>query len=1158
MTGAVKPLNDQQRQGASPGHSAWVTASAGTGKTQVLTSRILRLLLDGVEPAAILAITFTKAAAAEMASRIREKLASWVTLADAALSKELWAIGAPGYDRPEHLRFARTLFARVIDAPGSGLAIQTIHSFCQTLLAAFPEEAGLAPGFRPLEEEETRLLLRDTLMQCMAQAPQRGDLGFVDRVNALALLRGEAGARDYLYQCAQSAETLERLPVALRRWMREQFGLPQQGSPSEWVVAQCANDGAHLAHLADAAKVLATWKSKTGSDGVRRIGEWLSSSAADRAASLDALVEVFVKKGDGKLRSHFDSDKQCADAHEAAMAASRWLVWVRDTAAQMDLADGRADALDAGRHFARAYDDRKRRDGLVDFDDLIARTAKLLGQADDREWIKYKLDQRVDHLLLDEAQDTNARQWAIVRGLVEEYFSGAGAKGDVPRTMFVVGDAKQAIYGFQGTSPMFFSASRGHYAELASAAEHPWSDLSIDVNFRSSPPVLAVVDRVIAALGNGVTDDPVRHHAFADDAPGRVVLWPPEPATEAGEAVEGGEGEDGGESGEEDGGANGGESMLDGGSLRVADKIARTVRQWLDQGIEGEAVAPGDVLILCRKRSQLAQQIVSRLQLRKVPVAGVDRLGLNAPLAVQDIMAAARFALQPLDSLNLASLLVSPIMGWSHDDVISFGWRAGDDGQESMPLWPHLNRQDALRPRLEPLYAILAMAGYLGPYRFFEQLLSGPVGARARLLARLGVDSLDPIEELLNQAIAFETRQGGSLHQFVRWFDSGDQMIKRELDAPLGEVRVMTVHGSKGLQGKIVILADAAADPAQSRPDSTFAWPYDDGKVPILPIAKKAGPPQPYKDEAEHQSAEELREHSRLLYVAMTRAERMLFVAGALNNKPHQGRLGKVPENCWYLEIENALNDMGASKAEDAIWASSLTYARGGKVKRIGKAPSQTGLDAPTLPGWVRRSPPAEARPRKPLSPSTNDDVAVLAIPQPPSADAGVAQRRGILIHALFERLPAVAANARASVAARWLASQAPEISESDRARMIADVLSVTDNCDYSELFGPDSLAEVPFSALVDGRVIAGTVDRLRVTDDRVDIIDFKSGAFVPVDEAMVQPAYLRQMAAYVAAMEVIFPGRRVGAALLFSAEPRLIHLSEAAIAANKPMLAQG
>lgn len=1153
MTEAIKPLNPEQSKGANPGQSAWVTASAGTGKTQVLTARLLRLLLSGAEPGAILAITFTKAAAAEMASRIRERLAAWVTMKDEALKKELWAIRLPDFDDPAQLRRARTLFAKVIDAPGAGLAIQTIHSFCQSLLTAFPEEAGLAPGFRPLEDDEARRLLRETLMQCIADAPGAGELGFLDRVTRLALRRGEQGAATYLYACARATDALETLPAGLGPWARSQFGLPQHEAPQNWMEVQCANNPAVEDQLRAVEAALRAWRTaKTAIAAADVIADWLYADAANRAQHIDECALALLTK-EGALRAHFEPGKQCGDAHLAALAASEWLTFVRDTAAQMDMADALADALDAGRHFARAYAGRKRREGFVDFDDLISRTALLLGSSDDRDWIKYKLDQRIDHLLLDEAQDTNAQQWAIVKGLVDEYFSGEGARADVSRTMFVVGDTKQAIYGFQGTSPQFFNASRHRYAGLAAAAQMPLAELSIAVNFRSSPPVLAVVDHVIATVGPaqfGLDDTAVRHLAHATEAPGRVSLWPLEPA----DAVDGDGADDSGADADGDVDEADGAAWIDNATRRLADKIARTVRSWVDDGMDGVPVQPGDVLILCRRRSGLASLIVSRLQVRGVPVAGVDRLGLNAPLAVQDLMAAARFALQPLDSLNLAALLVSPIMGWSHEDVLRHGWRLNTDGKEAMPLWSHLNRQEALRNRLEPLYAILAMAGYASPYRFFEQILSGPVEARRKILARLGADSLDPLEELLSQALAFETREGGSLHQFVRWFDGGERVIQRQLDAPMNEVRVMTVHGSKGLQGKIVILADAAHDPLAGRSPDAVMWQTEDGdKVPILPVSKGSARPSAYTDQLEAEKVEALRESWRLLYVAMTRAERMLFVAGALNKKAKEGQ---PPEQSWYAALSGAMAAMGATTHDDAIWGQDLRMAGGGKGRAKVQAGRAVALPAEPLPLWVNRPPPTEARPRKPLSPSVSEDQAVMAVPQPPSPDDGTAQRRGILMHALFERLPAVPVDARTTAAEQWLAARAPDFAADARAAMVSDVLRVMHHPDFARLFGPDSLAEVPFSALVDGRVIAGTVDRLRVTDAHVDIIDFKSGKFVPADEGAVQPAYLRQMAAYVAAMQVIFPGRTVTAALLFSAGPRLISLSSAVIDANKPALA--
>lgn len=1141
---APAPLSPDQQRGADPQANRWMSASAGTGKTQVLTSRILRLLLDGVSPCAILAITFTKAGASEMARRIRDKLAKWVQADEGMLRLELKAIGHPSHSDPAVLHKARTLFATVIDAPGRGLAIQTIHSFCQSLLAAFPEEAGLAPGFRPLEERQIALLKREVLAQEIANAVASGNARFVERLQAASLEWGEGAVTSFLYACADAADALDAIKGDVQPWLRASFGLPRDGDGTAESVAMCGDDAFDIGAMRGIAAAAAALGGKNRLELADGIAAWLASGEQARAATLPVLLKLFLtSKGD--LRAHLTKDDQLGRFQPVVEELMAHFVLAERLPHELSTADMLAEALEAGRYFARAYVLRKRREGLVDFDDLIRLAARLLDPATGLgDWIRFKLDQRIDHILVDEAQDTNDAQWSIIKSLTDEFFAGKGAKGDEScRTLFVVGDYKQAIYGFQGTSPESFNAAFDHFRALGEGGGRPVDPVDITQNFRSSPPVLEAVDAVVATLGPealGLPPHPVSHMAFADTAGGSVVLWPPEPGVDdaAGDEEDG---EDGSDDKAEEG-------WIDSASRRVANRIAAQVSQWIASGIDGEPVRPGDVMVLVRKRAEFAALLVTRMQAHGVPVAGVDRLRLHAPIAVQDLLAAARFALQPLDDLSLASLLVSPLMGWSHAELADHGWRQDEHGRSGR-LWPHLRQRASdghLDPaRLAPLEDLLRIAGFTTPHLFFETILSGAMQGRAKLTARLGNAAIDPVEELLNQALAFQTQESASLQRFLQWFDLGDVDVKRESDDVGDEVRVMTVHGSKGLQARIVILADACADPDRT-PRSLVAFPTGAGDIP-LPYVRKEICPTAVSHVMARRKEADLREHWRLLYVAMTRAERHLFIAGALSKTA-----GEPPKKSWHASIAKALEAMGAEWRPTAGgWGSELAWRRPGSPEQRKERDIPARAD---IPGWARAAAPLEPRPLRPLAPSQLGEREELSVPLPPPLPpAALAAERGRLMHALFERLPPVAPPARREAGARWLARNAAAFDAAVQAAMLDAVLAVLDDPAHAHLFGEGSLAEVPFSALVEGRVIAGTVDRLLVTADAVHILDFKTGGHVPQGPDDVPGGYVKQMAAYAAAMAVVFPGHAVTASLLFTSGPRLIDLPAALIEANKP-----
>jgi len=1145
--GALQPLKSEQARASRPNAHVWLSASAGTGKTHVLSARVLRLLLAGVPPERILCLTFTKAGAAEMAERAHSRLARWVQAEGPDVALDLKALGED-FD-PHSVAQARLLFAQVLDATGGGLRIQTIHSFCQSLLAAFPLEAGLVPGFRPLDERAQAELSRAALIEMIETAERNRDEALIAAVEALALKLGEMGTIDYLARCVPATDALNVLPAEIAPALLDQLGLPQ-GDVELAIAERCSDSHVPRALLMRLAAANRDWGAKTGLAAADAIASWLGAGEEDRVPQIAALLgALLTQKGEVKNR---DKDKLLAaapDYVEMALEIGACLRALLDLRKQVAYAQLAAQGLEAGRAYARAYAAAKRRAGLVDFDDLIGRASDLLAQDGISDWIRFKLDQRVDHILVDEAQDTNDDQWHIVWNIIEEYFEAElDEDRGALRTLFVVGDTKQAIFGFQGTSPEAFMGALRRFRERAERTGHSIDALPLALSFRSMPAVLEVVDATLAQIGPaeiGLEALPEPHRA-ARQHPGRVLLLPPTviaapPVEEDGEAdtAEGDASED----------IEGEENWLADHQRRHAEKIADQVKAWLDRKLwlhaQAREATPGDILILLRSRSALSRLIVARLYEAGVPVAGVDRLRLQAPLAVRDLLAALRFAVQPEDDLNLANLLVSPLIGWSQDDLMHRALR-----DEGVSLWSHLratlppDQQTALR-------TLLASADFTTPYRYLEAILSGPLEGRRKLIARLGEEARDAIDELINAALGFEADDHPSLQRFIDWFDRGDADIKRELAEGGDMVRVMTVHGSKGLEAPIVILADAAFDPAMRPRADAVALPVARTALPIV---------RPGKGEAtddiamamEGEDRAEMEEHWRLLYVAMTRAEEMLVVTGALGPRAK----GETPAQSWHRMIATAMARMGAEALAQEGWGEGLHWQGPPNLPdgkpRFGKA-QEAAIETGILPDWLHRQAPAEARPPRPLAPSAaaEDDVPN----PPPDAVMRRAAERGRLLHALFERLPEIAPPDRTEAAERWLAGPGQLSDAADRAELIAHVRAVIDDPAHAALFGPQALAEAPIAAVVGEQVIAGTVDRLLVTEGLVHLVDFKTGRFVPAGLDAVPLAHLKQMAAYAAALAVIFPEREIRASLLYSSGPRLIDLPLDILAPHKPGL---
>ena len=1131
MSARFKPLprlKGEQALASDPVAHASLSASAGTGKTQVLTARVLRLLLQGAHPESILCVTFTKAAAAEMANRLGDRLASWVRLKRSELWNDLEALGEKPNERL--IERARQLFAKVLDCPG-GLKIQTIHSFAQSLLGAFPAEAGIVPGFRPIEGRAEQELVRRTLADVMAAAEERGDTQLIRDVQRLSRRLGEAGAVEYLQACARRLEAVLDLGPgdSIEAKVRALIGLPE-GSVEDYIAEQCGDEGFDCDLLRAVADANRRWGAQTGIGHASVIEKWLALTPIERAAALPELQKIVrrIYPGQTKVEPYYESH-----AGRLANLVGELLRIQNGARLAADISAG----LRAGQAFATAYAHSKRSAGVADFNDLIDWTRQLLAKPGMGDWVRYKLDLHIDHVLVDEGQDTNAAQWEIIGRLVEEFFTGSSESEERHRTLFMVGDLKQAIYGFQGTDPARFRAAREEFKRRADALRdsddsfdlfrrraREFRDLSIASSFRSAQPVLDVVDAVLATLGHhalALAEPPPRHVAHHSDRAGEVELWPAFKIDDP--------------SDESDEGEERWISLRDRRyAIALAERIGRMIEDAPVLASTGRPLTPGDILVLVRSRGELASLIVSRLFSAGVPVAGVDRLHLHEPIAVQDLLAAVKFAVQPNDDLSLACLLVSPLVGWDQDQLRALAYdRAGSLWRE---LRERADEDQSFGTAHDALAELLRLADFTTPSRFLETILSGPMQGRRRLYGRLGMAARDPIDELMNSALEFERNEIASLDRFLGWFSRGTVDVQRDPGRPANEVRVMTVHGAKGLEAPVAILADATADPARlGRTPLTLDFPVGAGPAPLLRPRKDERCP-PFEELIRAEESRDLEEHWRLLYVALTRAADRLIVSGV---RPKERKDGSDPRpaNCWHRIVEQAMDALGALPSDDGV----LRYASGAPAKP-GKAGPRIDVPPIAVPDWARRPPPADPLPPRPLAPSaiaTDDESA-----PPPSDPMRGAARRGTLIHQLLERLAGVSPDERAAAALRWLDNAAGVHGEAERKSLVDEVCGILCDSRFSSLFGPGSLAEAPLAAtLADGRVIAGTVDRLLVEESRVSVIDFKTGK-VP-DSAESIPAYHRdQMAAYVAALRVIFPGREIRASLLYTAGPILLELA--------------
>jgi ATP-dependent helicase/nuclease subunit A len=1121
-----------QREVSNPAVSAWVAANAGSGKTHVLVQRVINLLLDDVEPEKILCITFTKAAAANMAKRVFDTLAEWTTLDDAGLDKAIRERSSVAPDAARRA-LARRLFARALDTPG-GLKVHTIHAFCTQLLHQFPFEANVAARFNVLDDAEHTQLLEQLTLNVLLEGADAPD-GKLGRALAAAMVAAaDQTFRDVVREAIAKRGTVMTAgdrDTALAS-LSNSLGVDPSDDAAKIEAEYFTRSLIAQSEWSALAKILAQGN-KTDIDQAGRFAGLVALPDAERVAS---YLQIFCT-GEGTPRKSIVTkaikdttlvERLCREQERiCALLDRRRAVACRDRSSAL---------LTIAYEVLGRYLKEKERRGLLDYDDLIDKALALLGNVD-AAWVHYKLDLGIDHVLIDEAQDTSKKQWQIVVHLTDEFTAGAGAR-PYTRTIFPVGDEKQSIYSFQNAAPKEFAEMRRYFERRHASSGLDFVFRELKHSFRSGESILAAVDLVFKGMemAASVSSDAggfPPHLALPDALPGVVEIWEPEKPDERRE-IEGWDAPF---------------DLVNETSPRVklARRIARHVRGLVERG----AARSGDVLVLVRQRGPLFEAIIRALKQEGVAVAGADRLVLTEHIAVMDLMALADALLLPQDDLALATVLRSPLFGFSDDELFTIAW---DRGRVSLraALKQKAGEDKKFATAAAGLDELAQDARRETPFAFYAKLL-GSGGARRRFLGRLGVEANDALDEFLNLALDYERRDTPSLQGFVAWLRDAQTEVKRDMEIARDEVRVMTVHGAKGLEAPIVILADTMTPPTGPKPPrlielsgGAVIWAgRKEDDVPSVATARDAA-----KSEAEN-------EYRRLLYVAMTRAADRLIICGA------DGRM-KRPERCWYDLVRGPLQEFLVEEDDSGEEVLRFRRTPAGAVAATAPATAPEKIVRREFPTWLRQPAPTEAPRAGPLSPSSAFDEEILQIaPSAGSAaDRQKALERGRLVHRLMQALPDIPADRRQDAAERYLANAATDFNPAERAAMAQQVLAILDDKNFAEIFAPGSRAEVPIVGRIaragrDPIPVSGQVDRLAVTGDSVLIADYKTYRIVP-DRLDETHPYVTQLALYRAVLARVFPGKTVRAALLFTDGPKLMELPATAMDAVLIKLSPG
>ncbi|WP_274626709.1 double-strand break repair helicase AddA [Arvimicrobium flavum] len=1144
-----------QARAADPSSSAWVSANAGSGKTHVLTQRVVRLLLRGADPSKILCLTYTRAAAANMSNRVFKTLAAWTTMPDRALAEQIRQLEDEKPDAAK-IAAARRLFARALETPG-GLKIQTIHAFCESVLHQFPLEANIAAHFELLDPKMEAALVESVRREMLTGAGAANNPE-LERAFATVLKHGgEHGLEKLLREIVAKRDGLRAFIDAVKidetPYLRlfEALGFrPRDSSesiaasiwPLPGFAADFFRDFAQVAEAADARTV---------------INSILPHASAAFAESDPVLRLTLLKQGFLKANGEpYDAAKafkkamhqQLPDLAERYMSAADAIVVACDRVALFRMLEATCAALDLADWMIARYERVKSARGMLDFNDLITRTLRLLARRNAGAWVQFKLDKGIDHILLDEAQDTSPDQWEVVKGLTEEFFAGEGARG-VRRTIFAVGDEKQSIYSFQGARPESFAETKHHFAPRVRGADGRFADVRLNWSFRSTIDVLSAVDVV---FGNddarrGLTRDgePIAHSAIRELTPGYVELWPSLGVEQVDDPDDW-------------------STPIDHASapaVRLAETVAATIERWINNGeiIEGtgKALTAGDVLVLVRKRDSFMHALSRSLKNRDIPVAGADRLLLPGHIAVKDLMALGRLLLQPEDDLSLAAVLRSPLFGVTEEKLFDLSWGRGKRSLRASLR--DMAREDAtLAAIAEQLDAWANEAAYKPVFEFYSCVL-GRDGVRRKMIGRLGHEAGEILDEFLSFCLAEERAGLPGLEAFLATLEGSALEVKREMDQTRNEVRIMTVHASKGLEAPVVFLIDSgsASFTNQHMPSlMPFAFKDDLGSA-------KAYLWYPGSDVANSTvraiqtdiAAAADDEYRRLLYVGMTRAEDRLIVCGYHGRRP-------PASGTWHSIVSRALE--GASETRqidrDSEGDTILRYRVAPVVMAHAPERETSGRQAELQllpPGLFEPLPPDEKLPR-PLTPSgasvlideelaTHREAAGRSPVLDSDGGASFAIARGLASHRLLQMLPSLPEAERETAARRYLDRVAADWPAGEAERSLASVMGILGSRAFSPIFAENSRAEVSVmgTLMVRGqeRAVSGTIDRLAVTADEVLIVDYKTNRPPPASIDQAPEAYVLQMALYAVLLKPLYPNRKISAALLFTETPKLIEV---------------
>ncbi len=1111
----------------NPNFSVWVNASAGTGKTKILIDRVLRLLLENKRN--ILCLTFTNAAANEMENRIHSILSKWAICSESELIMDLEQLDffpmssqcvTLGSQHPylssqcvtlgsrknkDYLTRARRLFSELENL---GLTIQTIHAFCYKLISSFPIEAGIAPNCTLSECKELHSIIFNKVLH---------NETVQDSINFIATEIDENKLRDLLYTlCVKRSMSAND-----SKYIKDKLSAPDEihdlqsetiehvGRLAEILSEGSKRDQSYSEILYSTVIPAGIQKKRTSVSYSDDTGIKWNDTKIENLAKVFLKSESHEKKSISSIATKSILEK-FKDAEQTIESVQNVVfTHIRDMNSYQ-IFKRTSSLLGVFKVYVDSYNSEKSKNALLDYNDIINLATNLLSNPNYKDWILFNLDQKIDHILVDEAQDNSISQWKIITNLCDEFFAG----NDEKRTLFVVGDVKQSIYRFQGANPHLFNYMQQYFHTKTGGRD--WISCQLEKSFRSTPEVLMLVDRIFNNFRAEISfnDNEIKHVPHRENDQGYIEIWPALPRRKEKEQ----------QALQIPLTCKEGYTIAD---RLLAQTIANRIHNWLNEGrilvAKDRHIEPRDIMVLVRQRNVLVDYIISELKKANVPVVGRDYFRIMDYIAVQDLIALAEFLLLQANDLALANALKSPLFNFTEDDLFNIAY-----DRKEHSLWERL--QDYHGVIYSELNYLINLSYAESPLTLFTHILRT---GKKKFAARLGLECFEVLDEFMNLVLQFENP---SLQAFVQWIKENNPEIKNDMQSERNAVRIMTIHKSKGLQAPIVFLVDTNTVPRNS--ESII---FDGTEVPFW-CGKNNNA---YCDQVKREKKlEDYNEYLRLLYVALTRAEDELYI---LSKEP-------VQKGSWY----DLITQYGTSYEKKQAYLQPIFKEKvevlcvNANYPYIYKKRDCFDVPVISLPPALARSSVSSQRPplssqcltlekeEKPAS-ATHSSMSFQHLmlesrkKEPVSATwmtnrgTGMTESstgmtdgyaRGLIIHSILQYMPKIEKERRKN----WVRKYLDNINTSeDKDEIYSKILAFNEK--YGYLFDLEGKSEITLSGIIDGKSVLVRLDRLCITQDKAIIIDYKSHRNVSVSSLN---EIKKQMLTYKTLVQEISPNKQV------------------------------